>query len=82
MLYQRRAHLQSRPIQEKPGRKPKSVSSCRKSHVHTVSMFTHRPFLSDVNEQLMDVFGYCIAPINYGSRRIGFGSTSRFIFPL
>ncbi|OAO17380.1 hypothetical protein AV274_0897 [Blastocystis sp. ATCC 50177/Nand II] len=29
------------------------------------------PFLGDVNEQLMDTFGYCIAPINYGSRRVG-----------
>lgn len=40
-------------------------------------MVTRRPFLGDVNEQLMDTFGYCIAPINYGSRRVGLGASGR-----
>lgn len=26
------------------------------------------PILNDVNDYLMEVFGYCIAPINYASR--------------
>ena len=34
-----------------------------------MSLLSHRPLLKDVNEYLMDVFGYCIAPINYGLRR-------------
>ena len=40
-------------------------------------MVTRRPFLGDVNEQLMDTFGYCIAPINYGSRRVGLDASGR-----
>ena len=60
--------VQSRCIQ-KDASGDESNRSNGNAHVGTGRVIHGSPILEQVSSQLIDLFGYCIAPINYGGKR-------------